>query len=255
VNRRDTANVILGRLPDGWLGIVARADRARRRRFWRIVRHWNAFLAESQGWSEERLAAHQWEELRRLLRHANDRVPYYRNLMRELGAEPEDFHTPEDFARLPQLTKTDLQQEMQRLTAEGTEGARRYCKTSGTTGIAVGFYLDWPTSFAAEWAFITSMWRRVGYREGNRTAVLCSDLPAGSRLWMKDALDNALRMSSRHLTDEELPFYLERLRDFRPSFIKCYTSSAVLIARYMLRRGEAPIEGCCLLYTSDAADE
>jgi phenylacetate-CoA ligase len=224
---------------------VERVDRARRIGYGRRVRRWRALLAETESWSAERLAAHQWDELRRVLRHARDRVPHYRAVLRELGADPEDFRTPADVMRLPMLTKADLREGgLERYGATGIRSRnRRVHTTGGTTGAPIALYLDWPDSYAAEWAFMSTMWRRIGYRDGDRQAIIRGDVLPDGRLWMTDVLDGALRMDSRHITGETVGAYVERLRRFRPRFIRAYPSAAAVLARHMLDHGMAPLAG------------
>ncbi len=241
---RKKATQALARVPDPLLPALLRAHRFGKWRFWRRVRSGERFLAESERWSPERLEEYQLAQLRALLAHAHANVPYYRKVFGELGAHPGDFRQLADLARLPTLTKADLQEHLQDLTATNVPPGRRvYVTTAGSTGIPVGFYHDAEETEAKELAFLASQWGRVGYRLGDRVAVLRGAVVQEGALWERSPFRNALLLSSYHLTPDRLPLFLDRLRRFGPRFLQGYPSSLSLLADYMLEHGEPPIEG------------
>ena len=63
---------------------------------------------DSQWLPQERLRAMQWERLSQLLEHAYENVPYYQEKFKEIGAEPRDIRSFEDFAKFPTMTKRIL---------------------------------------------------------------------------------------------------------------------------------------------------
>jgi phenylacetate-coenzyme A ligase PaaK-like adenylate-forming protein len=232
------------KLPDRAVGPASRLHRLTRPRFWRDVRRWRAFLRESQHWSGERLAEWQLERLRDLAAHAYATVPYYTELFDSIGMRPGDLRDLRALARIPTLAKQDLQERGDDLLSRAhPEHTRLYATTGGSTGMPVGFWFDNPGSVVAERAFMSALWSRVGYREGDRTAVLRGEVVAGGRHWELRPRDAQLRVSSYHLTDELIPRLLDRIRRFRPRFIQGYPSSLTLVARHMAERGEPPVDG------------
>jgi phenylacetate-CoA ligase len=105
----------------------------------------------------------------------------------------------------------------------------------------VGFYLEKGTSRPKEQAFLEAMWRRVGYTEGARLAVIrghvTSDKAAG-RIASYDATRDWLMLSSYHLTEERLPEYLEALERFKPDLLHAYPSAALQLAEFLERAGQ-----------------
>ena len=57
----------------------------------------------------ERIVAYQNEQLRRLIHHAYQHVPYYRHLFDRHHLTPEQIRSVEDLARIPITTRKDLQ--------------------------------------------------------------------------------------------------------------------------------------------------
>ena len=59
--------------------------------------------------SQEAVRAYQFAALRRLLAHAAGEAPFYIELLRSAGFEPGGLGSLEDLARLPIVSKADLQ--------------------------------------------------------------------------------------------------------------------------------------------------
>jgi phenylacetate-CoA ligase len=223
--------------------VASRLDRSVRRRYWRRVNACRAFIEESEKWPLRRLQEYQLHRLQAVVAHAYENVPYYRERFDELELRPADIRRLEDIRLLPTLQKRDLQEHLDTLVASNFSSRhRRYSTTGGSTGIPVGFFQDRARTSAYEWAFMSSQWRRVGYRDGDRTAILRGTV-TGKRLFAFDALRNAVVLSSYHLTDNRMPAYLETLRRFEPKYIQAYPSSITMLARFMRVRDEAAIDG------------
>jgi phenylacetate-CoA ligase len=226
--------------PDRALGVTAAIGRLTSPRYWRGVHRWQRFVEESERWSPERLEAYQLERLSAVLAHSAEHVPYYRELFVEHGFEPGDLRSLEDVRALPMLEKRVVQERTDELIAQNIPPSNRsYFTTAGSSGTPVGFWHD-NDEHHRQRAFMTVQWKRVGYTEGARSAVLRGSVVHGA-LWQKDALNGTLVMSSYHLTQDRLPAYVARLRAFSPAFVQAYPSSAAIVARYLVDAGEPPI--------------
>jgi len=94
-------------------------------------------LLRNQWRSPQALRELQDEKLQRLVRHAYDRVSYYRRLLDEAGVDPSDVRGVDDLERLPLMSREDLMGlPPQESVARGLEPGRcRQATTSGSTGI------------------------------------------------------------------------------------------------------------------------
>jgi phenylacetate-CoA ligase len=113
---------------------------------------------------------------------------------------------------------------------------RLYITTGGSTGVPVGFYLQKGISRPKEQAFLESMWKRAGYFDGARLALLRGHVTASKAdgpISSYDATRDWLMLSSYHLTPERLPRYLDELERFRPDLLYVYPSSALHLAEYL----------------------
>lgn len=109
------------------------------------------------------LHRHQSAQLRRLIRHAALRVPFYRDRYRAAGVDPDAVRTIDDLSRLPLVSRADLRSAFPtRLLAEGSSPADCFLvETTGSTGEPIRLYKDWPALAAfAAWSspFMVRRW-------------------------------------------------------------------------------------------------
>lgn len=132
--------------------------------------------AELRRAAEQQMAmveAQQLARFRELLAHAVENIPFYRQHYRRHGFAPGEVRTLADIARVPIVTRADLQDAPLALRCDPAR-AGRLVRTGGTTCQPLEFRLD-RTSLAREWAHMHHMWRSLGYRPG--------DLKVGLRGW------------------------------------------------------------------------
>ena len=199
------------------------------------------FLKEYKSWefaSKENLAKLQWDRVRKILTHASRNVPFYRQQFDAWGIDAGSISTPEEFARLPILTKSVLQLRFNELLNEQSDLNRRLKNASGgSTGQPVQFYQDqhyWEYSRAAQWA-IEGWW---GIRPGDRTASIwgCDrDLPEqtrGERLYGKIT---QLRVCNAFaLGETQMKSFAEMMVKWKPRFVVGYASALELFSRFLL---------------------
>ena len=103
---------------------------------------WAAYLTldASQWLPPDRIVEGQLTQLRALLAHAVQHVPYYRDMFRTRGLRPDDIRTMDDLRELPVLERRVYQTEYPRMQAEqlppGTRAVGRL-STSGTSGVPI----------------------------------------------------------------------------------------------------------------------
>jgi len=202
------------------------------------------FLQESQWWSKEQLEEYQMRELEKLLKHAYENVPYYRRVFNERGLKPKDIQDFDDFKKLPCLTKEDVRNNLNDLMAKNLQKSMfRYVYTSGSTGIPLAFYHEKGRTAAKEWAFMVTQWNRVGYKIGDKCIVLRGHVirPARKGKFCEyDPVNKNLFLSSFHMTDEILPEYIAKIREFKPNFIQAYPSAITILARFIKEHNIKP---------------
>lgn len=218
---------------------------------WKLVRiryggRYKDYLEElmrSQRYSDAELAEHQNQKLQGLIRHCYENVPYYAKLFRELKLVPDDIQKPADLAKLPILSKEAVRRDPDQFYAQNY--LRAPCEisnTSGTTGTTLRIRVN-VEGRRENYAFFGRLkaWAGVGLSDRSATFAGRTIVPAGNRkppFWRYNFWMHNLLFSSYHLSDKNVPAYLEQLRRWRPRFIDSYPSSIHTVARYMSEHGE-----------------
>jgi len=202
-------------------------------------------LQESQWWGAGQLEAYQLRQLSELLNHAYNNVPYYTKLFHKQGLTPRDIYGFDDLEKLPLLTKEMVRDNVDALRARNyAPRAFEYVTTGGSTGTPLGFYYEKGVSRAKEWAFMRTLWGRVGYRFTDKCVVLRGNVvPTADKgiYWKSAGFGRWLLLSSYHMNDENLPTYVARIREFRPKFIWAYPSTISFVANFMRKHHLEPI--------------
>ena len=189
----------------------------------------------------DRTEERQWRKLRRLLRLAYDRVPFYQNRFRSIGAEPEDIKTPQDFERFPILSRKDILDHVGELLAYPREKLIRGC-TSGSTSRTLMIYTK-----KSDRGYRHAAWRRAeGWIGANFLWPSCeigissvtSNVPEKFGRWRR-FIQPHYRYSFQPLTLEDVERLLRDLAIIRPRRVHAFPSYLRPLAQAMLERGIA----------------
>ncbi|MBI5388488.1 MAG: phenylacetate--CoA ligase family protein [Verrucomicrobia bacterium] len=220
---------------------------------WRLGARYAEFqrlTTEAESWSVEQLQEYQLRHLRQTLIQAGSYSPFYQRSFAKAGFRPEELRSLDDLRACPLLSKEDLLHHLPELASKAfPEQHRLHITTGGSTGVPVGFYLQNGVSRPKEQAFLEAQWRRAGWFNGARLAVIrghvTSDQATGP-VTSYDATRDWLMLSSYHLTDTRLPEYLEAVEKFRPDLLHAYPSAALQLAEFLERAGQSwrtPLRG------------
>jgi phenylacetate-CoA ligase len=186
------------------------------------------------------------QQLVRLLHHAYENVPYYRQIFDERDLHPRGIQNFDDLKKLPFLTKDIIRERLPDLVAKCFHRSQlQYVTTGGSTGIPMGFYSQKRITEQRELAFIFTLWNRVGYKVGDSRVVVRGNIvrtATRGKFWIYNPLDNTFAFSSFHMTDEVMPKYINKIRSFKPGFIHGYPSTITLLATFMKRNNVEPFE-------------
>ena len=240
------------RLPPSLQNLLGRCYRCLPQR-WRLGPRYAGFrrmAEEVEAWSVDQIRDYQLRQLRQVLLQADTFCPFYQERFARARFRPAQLQDLGDLKGCPQISKQDLQQHLPQLASTAfTASQRLYLTTGGSTGEPVGFYLHKGVSRPKEQAFLEAQWKRGGYFDGARLAVIrghvTSDRTEG-RIARYDATRDWLMLSSYHLTEARLPEYLEALEKFKPDLLHAYPSAALQLAEFLERCGQTwrvPLRG------------
>jgi len=203
-------------------------------------------LEGAQWWDRDRMGRWQDERLRQLVRHANDHVPYYRELFAYHGIDVARFDGRGDLRRIPFLTRDIVKTRLQDLRSRHPSH-RKLAEghTSGTTGSPLTVYYD-ADMMAMSYAALDRQYRWAGVRlekDGDRVAIIRGNVivplsQSGPPYWRHNYVHNHLLLSNFHLSPSTLPDYLRALVEFRPAVLDGYPSSVFVLATLLLRLGK-----------------
>ena len=188
--------------------------------------------------SSEAIQKLQWERLTRLLRHAAVNVPYYRDCFGRQRIAVDEIRSTRDFARIPILSKTTLQEHSAALLAE-TGDTRVARKTPAAVPRAS------PSSFIRT-AFIgnTRAPASGSSRVGGVSARESARLPSGAAIVTcpcRAGKNGCRRRSARYghanafaITEQRLEDFAKMLMTWRPRFVTGYASALELFSRFLL---------------------
>jgi phenylacetate-CoA ligase len=218
--------------------------------------HFRTLAEQVEEWSEDQAIEYQLDQLREVLCHAARYSPFYARRFAEAGFDPRRVQSLDDMSRCPYLTKADIAEHIAQIVASSPgPAARLYMTTGGTTGTPIGFYLHKGVSRAKEQAFLETLWRRAGYFEGARLAVIRSRVTTeryNGEVASYDPTRDWLMLSAYHLTAARLAEYLQHVRRFKPDILHVYPSVALHLAALMEEAGAAwPTPLKCLLAGSE----
>jgi phenylacetate-CoA ligase len=191
------------------------------------------FLKKSEKYSSEELSDFQNEKIKKLISYVYEKVPYYREILKERDLLPRDIETVESLQLLPPLTKDILRSRFNDLISDDYKKFNPYLnETSGSTGTPLQFYQDKYVNIS-RFAFFWRAWNWAGYSFGKKIAILEGTIYEGDKIWDYDWQMNALRISSFKMTQENSEEILKKILSFRPSVLRGYPSSLYQFAKYI----------------------
>lgn len=201
-------------------------------------------LEQNEKASPEKIIEYQNKMLRLSVENAYKQVPYYKKLFDRLQIKPQAIKTIEDLQLLPILKKDAVRGHEEKFVSPSVKFKFK-AYTSGTTGTPLNLFRD-RFSVNLENAAIWRQRRWADFGLNDRRATLRGDLVtpvdgAEPPFWQFNPGENQLLMSSYHLSDKFIPYYLDKLREFQPAAIEAYPSSVYRLARYMQINQEQPI--------------
>lgn len=217
-----------------------------RERYGERFRGFRDLLAKTEWYSENELIAYQDEQLRALIKHAYETVPFYRRRFDEGKLKPSDIRGQHDLPKVPLLTRDEVRAHFGELWSTIVpQRSRKTGHTSGTTGtpLTVG-YDDGAIGMA--YAALDRHYRWAGCRlarDGDRIAVARGNVivPLHQKkppFWRLNRCHNQLLLSSFHLSKQNLPVYFEELARFKPAVLDGYPSTLYVLAKFLQSQGQ-----------------
>ena len=192
----------------------------------------------------EQLAELQWNQLNALVAYCWNEVPYYQRRWREIGFEPGDLRSLDDYARLPVLTKADIREHFEDLKARPLKDLVMYKATGGSTGEPLRFGYTRESNDRRT----AVMWRGYGWtgaRPGRRALFLWGGAVGNPsrKAQLKDRLYHAAfhrrMLNSFEMRDDNMAAFADAIEAWRPEVLVAYVNPIVRLAQWMLEHGRS----------------
>lgn len=201
------------------------------------------WLMDTQWLSPDDLHALQLSQLTRVLDHAWNFSPFYRDRLAALGWSPADGASDEVLDRLPVLEKEELQLNFDRIAtiSRWTGGRPVLWSTGGSTGVPTRIYVDTHTRDRRQAVqFRNASW--LGVRPGDPIAIIGGtslgiSRAASPRQRLNAASKRRLFLPAWELDDRALDSHADRLERFRPRVLIGYGGAIHALAEYLVRSG------------------
>jgi phenylacetate-coenzyme A ligase PaaK-like adenylate-forming protein len=195
-------------------------------------------------WSQEQRRDWVLARLRAVVRRAAKSTAFYMDRFREVGFDPHADFTFDDFARLPELGKSDLAAAGDSiLAADVPRSQLRRDATGGSSGEPT---IIWTGPEERGWRESGSEFfmERIGIRKGMRAGYLwghhldpvASDR-AGDRL--RASIENIRWFDCLRLSPAKLSAYHAALNAWRPRYMVAYASALAALAEQVAARTRA----------------
>ncbi len=229
--------------------------------------YWSAYLAfHMRGQRRypfrppEAVRRDQSRRVRRMVAYAYRHVPYYTETMNRLGLTPADFQAADDLAKLPLLTRGQLQRDPERFASDALP--REEClmlRTAGSTGTPCQVYHDLRALFQSaahverERAVIAKLiGKRFGYREIMIAPVINSTAEVREHCYRHAWFPPGLRVHRRYLSIYEPPqVNLAAINEFQPDLLYSYGAYLALLFGYLHDSGAPFHRPKAVVYSSD----
>ena len=186
----------------------------------------------------EKVRENQFRQLLALLSHAENHVPYYREMFRGLGITSRDIRGFDDFSRLPILTKDIIRERRRDLVRDDIpiETLEPHC-SGGSTGVPLKFYRSRKYMAASDAGTYRNL-QQCGWRPGEMIAFFWGSTDKLDRMprWefeIRQHLRRSYLFDPFRSGEAEMAAWHRRMRSLRATVILGYASTIARFATFL----------------------
>jgi len=198
----------------------------------------SAFRAalHNQYLSRDELENLNWVQTRRLVEYAYSKTVFYKNRFDTIGLHPEDIKHPEDFSKVPVLTRDDLKNNFNEIISiDARNRDLRVSTTGGSTGEPVKVYHQKNVVRAAMGWRMLSWW---GLKPGDDFASIYRDIRTDWKSYIVNALTwwptRKILLNAAQMDNSQIVSFLKQYSRIAPKLIHGYVGAADNLASYIL---------------------
>jgi len=179
--------------------------------------------------------AYQLNQLNTFLEYAKENSEYFSRILSNVNLPLENVG---DLKNIPVLNKEDIRKNIDEIITVPKSGAIKSF-TGGTTGKSLTVYYT-EQDMQERMAYLDYFKEQHGVKKGMRRASftgknLVPPNQTSKKFWRYNTALRQLLFSSFHGTEENMPFYIEKLNKFKPQSLDGFPSVILKIAKYVLK--------------------
>jgi phenylacetate-CoA ligase len=211
-------------------------------------------LLKNQWKSPEEIKRIQSEKLRKMVKHAYEKVPYYRQLFDSIKLKSDDVRSIEDLKKLPIIYRKTVQNIPfeQKMAVDTNIKKCKSGMTSGTTAVPLRVYWNNRDSRMLGFAMVRSFlacgvkpWYRIAEFVGS------ADVPPKRRIFDRYCIWRNLQLSAF----EEPEKWITKLQKWNPNVLLGYILSLKLLAETILEKNIRGINPQIIISHTAVLDE
>lgn len=193
----------------------------------------------TQYFSKQEMMAYQSEKLIRLIQHAFNHVPYYRELFITHGIVPADIKDIRDIGKIPVLSKQHIRSAFpENIVADNVpESERLFKRTSGSTGTPLEFY-NHKRAISVSNALLYRALSWTGHKIGDPFLFLWGvgrqRASLGERL--RRSFSDKIVMDTNLLDDNQLRAIFQVLVNKKIKLVYGYPSALAIFSQYLAKQ-------------------
>jgi phenylacetate-CoA ligase len=201
----------------------------------------NALRAFRQALSNQYLSRDEldnlnWSMTRRLLEYAYVKTDFYKKRFDALGLHPEDVKCPDDFSKVPVLTRKDLKENFNVMISKDARGKDlRISTTGGSTGEPVKVYHQKNVVRAAMGWRMLSWW---GLEPGDDFASVYRDIRTDWKAYVVNSLTwwptRKIFLNAVQMDNTQIASFLRHYGRVKPKLVHGYVGAVDNLASYIL---------------------
>ncbi len=227
------------------IGISLYGFQWQKRRFGGIFHDQVTLFKERESYSRQQWLDYQTIELRKILIHAMETVPFYTNKYGQLGFTVNDFRKFEltDLCKLPYLTKQEFREfGTSSLLSSTPEKGGSFFSSSGSTGtpVKILYSYNFHQKISAAMEARVRNWAGVDYQTprgmiGGRKVL--SNAENNPPFYRYNFFEKQTYFSAYHISKKNTPNYLDGMRKNNVRFMTGYAMSNYLLASMLQEIG------------------
>lgn len=182
--------------------------------------------------SIEKIKEFQLVQLKQILIHSYQNVPYYQKLFNEISFNPLGFSDFGQMEKIPFLTREIIGENFDKLISTKKVNNGYYKGTTGgSSGLPLKFLLDYDSIYK-ENAFIYHYRKDHGYKFDDKL-VTFRQVDHGDRLWKYNPMHNEVTFFPIKLSKVTISEYANKIKEFNPQFLNGYLSAIWYFAKLL----------------------